>query len=781
MGNQSDNSDSTAARARLRRQDKKRGPAQSIREFLLENEWFWGSIFLILVFLIFTRHFRVQPPPNLPLGAVASKDIRAPFDLQIVDEVATKKKREEARAKVVPVFDWDSQQPQILSEKVHTTFEKARSLLKGYREQEKSRKMTRAERKEADRQLMSSLEDAFGGGISRFAIRQFLREDFSEKTEGEIENVLKQVASRKIAADMATLRRYPVIHIRDIRKSNVEWEQNNPSQSDILSMSEASRLPGTLLSLLQPNLTFNSQETAKRQDAAAEQVEPLVVYIQKGQMILQAGQKVDDSALQKIHAFRRASRKMVNVPLLVSLFLFLLLLLIFTFMYLKSYRKIHYPELNLFVLVIQITIIFLLLSQFMLYFLGLFADSAKTALFSRTDLTVFLIPVAAGAMVVTFLVDKHIGVIYSIFFAIFFGVLLDFNFQMTLFAILSSFTAIYAAQNLAQRSAQWKASLLIGGVNMALAAAILANDPIWEHPVHLLYPLSLAFAAGFPLTTMIVSPVVPLFENAYGILTELRLLELSSMNHPLLRRLAIDAPGTYNHSIMMSTLSEAAANAIGANGLFCRVACYYHDIGKLLNPVYFVENQVPGQNPHDKLTPRISALIVAAHIKEGKALGRQYGLPQAVVDIIPQHHGTRKISYFYDKAMTIVDPEKESLNEADFQYPGPKPRSREAAIIMLTDGVEAASRVLREPSPQRIRTLISEIVAKVVKEEQLDESNLTFSDLALVQDAFYQILIGVFSRRISYPGYKFDKEEGGRERERSGPDQPGPRSKDSEK
>jgi hypothetical protein len=231
------------------------------------------------------------------------------------------------------------------------------------------------------------------------------------------------------------------------------------------------------------------------------------------------------------------------------------------------------------------------------------------------------------------------------------------------------------------------------------------------------------------------------------------------MNHPLLRRLSLDAPGTYNHSVMMATLSEAAANSLGANGLFCRVASYYHDIGKILNPAYFVENQQQGQNPHDKLTPRVSSLIIAAHVKEGIAMARQYRLPQAVVDIIPQHHGTRRIHFFYDKALTLHDPEKGEIQEEDYKYPGPRPRTREAAIIMLADAVEAGSRVLREPSHQRLHSLVEEIVGRVVEERQLDDCDLTFRDLAKVQDAFFQILQGVFSRRISYPGYRFDKED----------------------
>ncbi len=753
---------------------------QKAANFLRENSWLWAALFLCVTVFIFARHFRLQPPPPMPLGSPAPRDIRAPFDLQIQDEVATRQKRDEARARVAPLYDWDSAQGDSLVRKISAAFASARNVLSDYRRYVADSQRTADEKRDAEEKVVDALSDIMGGGLSRFAIRQFQGEGFSSRAEQLVEALVAQVEVRKIVADQQLLDKSPAIRIRDIRKAGAEWEQKNPGSNEIISLATARRLPGVLMesavglsqgvrgaieeyarSLIQPNLTFNSEETARRQDAAAAQVEPLVVFVKKGQTILRAGEKVDDSAKQKIDAFQSASQAYVNMPLLLSLSLFVLLLTAFLFMYLKTYRKLHNPKLNLFVLVLQIMTIFLLVSQGLLIALRALAETAKQPLLSRPELLYFVIPVAAGAMLVTFLVDKHIAIVYSVVFSLLFGVLLDFNYPMMLYSMLSCFTGVYAGYNLAQKAAQWKAGLLLGGVNAFLAVAVLSNDTAWDYPQRLLLPAGLAFVSGIPLTTMLVSPLVPVFENAYGILTEVRLLELSNMNHPLLRRLALDAPGTYNHSVMMATLSEAAANAIGANGLFCRVACYYHDIGKILNPVYFVENQVPGQNPHDRLSPRISALIIAAHVKEGVAMARQYGLPQAVLDVIPQHHGTRKIAYFYDKALTLHDPEKGTIGESDYQYPGPRPQTREAAIIMLADGVEAGSRVLREPSHQRLMGLIEEITNRVVGEGQLDDCNLTFRDLAKVQDGFLQILVGVFSRRISYPGYRFDKEEEG--------------------
>ena len=769
--------EASAQRARFRGA-MKAGASQRAGHFLRENEWFWAAAFLLLVFAMFARQFRVQPPPSLPMGGVYSHDIRAPFDHQIVDRLATEEKRAEARSKVLPVYNWDSGMADDLARNVSTSFAAARANLDEFQRFLKTTP-ERDRRQEAEEQFLKRLSDNLGGGLSRFALKQLQAEGFTVSLEQTVRDMLSQAEHRKIYPDGDPIGSADAVFVQDIRRQGLSWTQKHPSASDIVSLDEARRLPGTMAeellgvsgqlrgaveeyvrSLIRPNLTFDSKETSRRQAAAAAQVAPLVVVVKKGQIILKAGEKADEATIQKIDAFQQASHARINVPLLAALFFLLLLLLAFTFMYLKTYRKQHCPNLNLFVLTLQITAVFLVVAQALHALLLLAAEGAKSPLAEQPQSLMFLIPVAAGAMLMTLLVDRHIAVVYALLYSVLFGILMEFSFPMLLYCILSCFTAIYASAKLAQRTAQWKASFLVGAVNAAVAAGVVvATSGYAEVSLEKLWlPAGLAFLAAFPLSTMLVSTLLPLFESAYAILTEVRLLELSNMNHPILRRLAIDAPGTYNHSIMMSTLSEAAANAIGANALFCRVACYYHDIGKMLFPSYFVENQQPGQNPHDKLQPRISALIVSAHVKEGVAIARQYHLPQAILDVIPQHHGTRRISYFMDKALTMVDPEKESINESDFMYGGPKPKTREAAIVMLSDAVEAGSRVLRDPSHGRLHSLVSEIVARVVAEGQLSDCNLTFKDLAKVEDAFYQILLGVFSKRISYPGYTFDKE-----------------------
>jgi len=270
--------------------------------------------------------------------------------------------------------------------------------------------------------------------------------------------------------------------------------------------------------------------------------------------------------------------------------------------------------------------------------------------------------------------------------------------------------------------------------------------------------LTAAFLAG-PVTAMLVTVMIPIVENVFDILTDIKLLELSNLNAPLLRQLALQAPGTYFHSIGVGQLAEAAAEAIGANALFVKVAALYHDIGKLSRPEYYVENQ-KGDNPHDRLSPNVSRLIIFSHIKEGIALARKYNLPSTIIDMIPQHHGTKPLSYFYGKARAMArQQENGEPDENAYRYTGPKPQTREAAILMLADGIEAASRSLREPNPRKLTNVVDNIIRFCLEDGQLDESNLTLAELRQIRDAMIQTLNLMFHQRVSYPGFDFGEGE----------------------
>jgi putative nucleotidyltransferase with HDIG domain len=256
------------------------------------------------------------------------------------------------------------------------------------------------------------------------------------------------------------------------------------------------------------------------------------------------------------------------------------------------------------------------------------------------------------------------------------------------------------------------------------------------------------------LVGFLVTGLLPLIERTFGVLTDLSLLELGDAAHPLLQELVRRAPGTYNHSINVASLAEPAAESIGARGLLVRVGAYFHDIGKMLKPVYFVENQVAGANRHETLLPAMSTLIIIAHIKDGADLARQHHLPQPIIDFIEQHHGTTLVEYFFRRAseqQREADPESGDVEESSFRYPGPKPQTREAAVLMLADAVESASRTLVEPTPSRIENLVEEITMKRLLDGQFDECDITLQDLRSVQDSLIKSQIAIYHGRVKYP------------------------------
>jgi putative nucleotidyltransferase with HDIG domain len=255
----------------------------------------------------------------------------------------------------------------------------------------------------------------------------------------------------------------------------------------------------------------------------------------------------------------------------------------------------------------------------------------------------------------------------------------------------------------------------------------------------------------------ILSPVLTFgflifFERVFKISTDITLLELSDFNHPLLKELSSKVPGTFHHSVIIGSLAEAGAEAIGANSLLARVGAYYHDIGKILKPEYFIENQTSGKNKHDKLAPSMSTLIIISHVKEGVELAKKYNLPQNVIDFIQMHHGTTLVSFFYDKALRKRSPYRDQVREIDFRYPGPKPTTREVGIVMLADSVEASIRAMTEPTVPQMEGLIDSIVRNRLLEGELDECNLTMQEIAYIKKSFLKILVGIHHKRIKYPG-----------------------------
>ena len=365
----------------------------------------------------------------------------------------------------------------------------------------------------------------------------------------------------------------------------------------------------------------------------------------------------------------------------------------------------------------------------------------------------FGIPFAFGALLTTLLLDVNLGILTSLILAILAGVYYG-DIDLAAYLIVGSLAGIYSIRQYKDRAAILKAGLTIGIVNILCLSSLDILRQTGLNFADVLDQLVLALLSGM-LAAALASMLLPALEAIFKIVTDIRLLELSNLNAPMLRRLSVEAPGTYHHSLMVATLAEVAAESIGANSLLARVAAYYHDLGKLLKPEYFVENQSYGSNKHEEILPIVSFAIIASHVKDGLQLAKGIGLPQRISDMIPQHHGTRVMTYFYQKAKDAMNGKAGEIDEADFRYPGPKPQSKEAVIIMMADSVEAASRTLSEPTPALVQGMIDRLVDDIVRDDQCNECDITLRDVQHVKESFLKILTGIFHHRIDYPGYDF--------------------------
>jgi len=413
--------------------------------------------------------------------------------------------------------------------------------------------------------------------------------------------------------------------------------------------------------------------------------------------------------------------------------------------YKPQYMK-KYNMLVLLGLLILATIIFGRVSHFVLLNLSKGFGSLSV------DGAVFGMPIAAGAMLITLLFDFHAAIFFSFIVSLLSGLWLN-DAVYPVYAFVGSLTAAFSVIRCKKRSALLKGGFFVGAANIITAIILLLfqGHLFTERAVS-----TILFAASTSVSvTAVVSLLLPVLEYSFKVTTDISLLELLDLNQPLMKNLMINAPGTYHHSVIVGNLAESAAEAVGVNPLLTRVSAYYHDIGKIKMPEYFVENYSGTVSKHEKLTPHMSAMIICSHVKEGVELLSQYKLPQSIIDIIEQHHGTSLMTYFYQKAKDLDSGNHPS--EEEYKYPGPKPQTRVAALVMMADAVEAASRVLTDPTPARIAALVDRIINHIFLEGQLDECELTLKDISEIKSHFSYILTGILHKRVDYPGFDFSE------------------------
>lgn len=423
--------------------------------------------------------------------------------------------------------------------------------------------------------------------------------------------------------------------------------------------------------------------------------------------------------------------------LLVSIILFLF------YKDMKRYKPLYLKDYNMLFLLGFLMAATILISRFFSYInevllIGLNFPNGESAIFGA--------PLPFGAMLVTLIFDFHTAIIFSFVISIIAGIWLNEPFYL-IYAFIGSLTAAFCAIKCKKRSSIIKGGLYISAVNIITSAIIfLLKEDFFS--ANAIAGVFMAATSGI-IVAAIVLIVLPIIEYLFGVSTDISLIELLDLDHPLMRSLMINAPGTYHHSVIVANLAGAAAEAVGVNPLLARVSAHYHDIGKIKMPEYFVENQTGLISKHDKLTPHMSSMIIMSHVKEGVELAKQHKLPQAIINILQQHHGTSSITYFYQKAKEMAGDSPPVIE--DYRYHGPKPQTRVAALVMMADAVEAASRTLIDPTPARISALVEKIINNIFLDGQIDECELTLKDLSEIKRRFTHILTIIFHKRIAYP------------------------------
>jgi len=744
----------------------------------------WQRLLLLVGFslilgVLVTPHYIVLPV-NYQVGDVADHDIKAAHDFLITAEEATQQKREEAARKSLAVYDLDEETVQNLRQRLETSFAMMRSLYKQPAESSAVVEGTKAESagaihksaKELALEKKEEFEKNLGITVSTTDYAILVKEKFDLRIEDGVVELAENVIAGGVVGNKSlllsemqrgiTLRSVQggkesrivdllsYLSVEDARRqmrlraSAILEEDNRKVRATIVHLAQA---------LLPPNITFNRNETELRRQKAVEAVKPVFFQVKKGEMIVREGQRLGKEQVLKLQMQAEgrfesgAIFTMLSTGLLGGL-----LLCLAVYVGGKYIRQFSTKTKDLLFLALVITILLVLAKLSM----GV-AEAINNAFPFISQAAIFyMLPMAAGAMLVTIFFGPTIAIIFAFLLALLAALVLNNKFNLLFYYLIGSLVAIQGVVVCRDRSAPLRAGLTVGLTN---AMVILFMTIAYERLLTTQTGVALIFGiVGGLLSGVVTTGLSPLAEMVFGYTTDVKLLELASMDQPLLRELMVQVPGTYHHSIIVGNLVEAAAKSIGANSLLARVAAYYHDIGKINKPQYFVENQAGGENKHERLAPSMSSLILISHVKDGVDLAKNYRLGEDIQDIIKQHHGTSLITFFYQKAVDLQEKLRNSkhgdsspVSEQDYRYPGPKPQTKEAGLVLLGDAVEAASRTLTDPTAARIQGLVQKMVNKIFSDGQLDECELTLKDLHQIAKSFIQILMGISHQRIEYP------------------------------
>jgi len=745
---------------------------------LMEPKWQrWALIVvtaLVAAFMMAPTSFRVY---SVALGEPAEETIISPITFQVIDEAATNKNRDQALKSVLPAYDFDDDMVRDVQARISSAFTFMREYLAReakYRARESVETAAGPKKKAAgtepfrpldEKTLRTRFENLLGATVSTSTFAVLKARGFNARIQRDLSSLVVPVLLRGVVLSRELVMRDGKKGILLWSKSKKKYEQKK-DLSTIFDLKEAvnfinaegsdsggdTALSGSIrrlaMDLVNVNIAYSRERSAELKKEALDSVKEVYFQVAKGESIIKEGEPVNEGHLRKLAGLNKANPPYSRYMILAGFALTLILLLRLCFYFSEKYlgrAQNATEDLLLFCLLLVGSII---LVRF-LASLSPVAAAAGEGVTARSIL--YAAPLATGAMLTALMVDARMAFIFAVLTALTTSLAVEGNIYLFCFYFISGIVGLHGMTRITDRTSVLRAGLVVGVVNMVSILAIkMALGQLTG--IEEFYEMGFGFLGGLS-SGLFVLGLAPLLEPL-GYTTNVRLLELANLNHPLLKKMAMEAPGSYHHSIMVGNLAESAAELIGADPLLARVGAYYHDIGKVgkkAKPIYFIENQQRGINPHDKLEPSMSALILVSHVKHSVELAREYRLGTPIIDIIQQHHGTNLIKFFYNKALEKAGKNPQSVSEDKYRYPGPLPQTKEAALVMVGDVVEAACRTLNDPTPARVQKRVQSLVMGLFSDGQLDQSTLTLKDLHAVTKSFVRALQGILHSRIEYP------------------------------
>ena len=729
---------------------------------VLENPF----VFLIGFVFILSYFISYIPSKSLPVlkaGDIATSDIISPVDLTFEDVETTEKRRQEAETAVLPVYSFDLNVFLGSEEKAHQFFAMGRDWTK---KGPVSPATINGLKKDASEKLGLEIQDG--------DLETLLRNGFSPDLEETLVNLVSRILEKGIIRSKilflhkeiergfllvkagAGERNMKIDEIPDLKQAKEMFA------AEVEKLDLTQRNKRLLIDLaddyIAPNVTFNKAELDRRRETARSQVEIVYYSIKRGKVVIRKGDEADEETLKWIRLINQNLRAKPSwLRNFFGTFLLFSLIFIALWFYLKSLLRLK-PAFDHFIMMGGALILSLLFYKLSLFLGDIISLAARVPFLNNAGTFWYAFPYQMGTLIFGFLTTSHVTLVYAILNSLLAGYLFQASFFQMIFCFIGGLGAIYGIKYYGRqkRTSTLRAGLLI--VSPVNIFVILTIHLIRETAggLDVLAGEAAMGVLGGVLGAALAFLFLPVFESVFGFVTSSKLLELANSDLPIFRQMAVEAPGSYHHSLIVSTLAEKAAEEIKLDSMLVKAGALYHDIGKIKMPEYFIENAILNPDMHRDLTPRLSTLVIVNHVKEGTELAKKLKLPQRLKAIIEQHHGNSLVRYFFQKAKEEYDPDMQTVGEESYRYPGPPPQSKEAALIMLADSVEAAARSLKAPTKGNLKRVIIDIFDGYLQDGQLDDCEFSMKELQTVAASFLATLFTIYHPRVKYPNSNFE-------------------------